>query len=370
MAAMSSSPPASFKFTAYEKIAESLDAWLGDDEAAYRALHRVPWIVTEKIHGANFCLITDGAAIRCAKRKALLEPDEDFFGHRAVLERNTPAVLRLFELARQRFPGLTRVFLYGELFGGRYPHPDVAPDPSVQPVQTGCWYSPTIELCLFDLAITRESAPGVSESESESERTYVDYDEAARLFDDVGLLYAKPLFRGSYEDASQYPLGFDSTIPAALGLPPLPPGNKAEGVVLKPAHGVSVPRRRGLIRPVIKRKITEFAEDERYHAAEKWAARPAVGFETGALEALKYETSALVNENRLFAAVSKVGRALPGDAARLAEIVALVIEDLHAEIKARHAVEARSLTPSEAAELDRFIAGEARALVELYLGVP
>lgn len=363
---MSSPPSASFKFTAYEKIAESLDAWLGDDEAAYRALHRVPWIVTEKIHGANFCLITDGTSIHAAKRKALLEADEDFFGHRAVLDRKAPAVLRLFGLARERFPGLTRVFLYGELFGGRYPHPDVAPDPAVQPVQTGCWYSPTIELCLFDLAIMRENASGAGEGE----RTYVDYDEAARLFDAVGLLYTKPLFRGSYEEASQYPLGFDSTIPAALGLPPLPPGNKAEGVVLKPAHGVSVPRRPGLIRPVIKRKIAEFAEDERYHAAEKWAARPAVGFETGALEALKYEASALVNENRLYAAVSKVGRVEPGDAARLAEVVGLVIEDLQTEVKARHADQARSLAPFEAAELDRFIAGEARALVELYLGVP
>jgi Rnl2 family RNA ligase len=365
LAAMSLRSPASLRFIPYEKIAESLDAWLGDDEAAYRALHRVPWIVTEKIHGANFCVIADADSIRCAKRKALLPPDEDFFGHRTVIERIRPAIRRVFELARDRSPGLTRVFLYGELFGGGYPHPDVTSDPSVQPVQTGCWYSPTIELCLFDLAT--ESA---SDRDDGGERAYVDYDEAARLFDEAGLLYAKPLFRGSYEDASQYPLGFDSTLPAALGLPPLPPGNKAEGVVIKPAHGVSVPRRPGLIRPVIKRKIAEFAEDERFHAAEKWSARRFMGSGAGALESMKFEVSALVNENRLHAAVSKVGRVEPGDAARVAEILALVIEDLHTEIMARHGGSARSLTPAEAAELNRFMAGEARALVELYLGAP
>ena len=44
----------------YEKIADTLDAWLGDDEAAYRALRGATWIATEKIHGANFCLVTDG----------------------------------------------------------------------------------------------------------------------------------------------------------------------------------------------------------------------------------------------------------------------------------------------------------------------
>jgi hypothetical protein len=37
---------------------------------------------------------------------------------------------------------------------------------------------------------------------------------------------------------------------------------------------------------------------------------------------------------------------------------------------ARHGGSARSLTPAEAAELNRFMAGEARALVELYLGAP
>src|SRR5262245_4607288 len=136
---------APWPFPAYEKIAESLERFLGGDEPAYRAVARVEWIVTEKIHGANLCFVTDGTEIRVAKRKAFLDPDEDFFGHRAVLERKRKHLLHLASLVRETHPGALRVFLYGELFGGAYPHPDVAPDPAALPIQTGCSYCPSIE---------------------------------------------------------------------------------------------------------------------------------------------------------------------------------------------------------------------------------
>jgi Rnl2 family RNA ligase len=342
-------------FEGYERIGERLEAWVGDDEAAYRALARVPWIVTEKIHGANFCLVTDGAVLRCAKRKAYLDPDEDFFGHRAVLDRNAGAILDLGAQVRKDHPGVAWVFVYGELFGGAYPHPDVPPDPSVQPVQTGVHYAPTIELCAFDLGVLRD---GYGET-----RRYIDYDEAAERLRAAGLLHAEPLFRGSYEEAIAYPLGFESTIPAALGLPPLPPGNKAEGVVVKPVREAVLPQGKGAIRPVVKKKIAEFAEDERFHRAEKWAV-PLQNF-AAALEILKVEVSARVTENRLNAAVSKVGRAW--DVTRHEQVAELIVQDLRTELRERHGDHLRALTTTEAAELSRFIEGEARALVDLYL---
>lgn len=350
--------PADWPFFPYEKIAESLAGWLGDDEPAYRALRGVPWIATEKIHGANFCVVTDGAQVRCAKRKAYLDPDEDFFGHRALLERLGPRVLTAAAGVLARDPRVELVFIYGELFGGGYPHAEVGADPAVQPVQTGCWYSPTIELCAFDLGVLRER-----------ERAYVDHDEAARVFAEAGIFHAEPLARGSYEEMMSLPIGFESTIPAALGLPPLPPGNKGEGVVVKPVRAVSVPRRAGSIRPVIKRKIPEFAEDARFHEAEKWAARPAPADGAVALEVLRYEVSALVTETRLAAAVSKVGRVAPGDAARAAEVLTLIVEDLYAELAAREPARLAGLSPREAIALRTWIADEAGALVELHLGV-
>jgi len=356
MTSPSSDPP----FSPYEKIAESLAAALGDDEAAHRAASRAEWIVTEKIHGANFCFVTDGDEVRCAKRKTLLADDEDFFGHRALQTRLAPAVRDVLTRAKARDPNASRVFVYGELFGGGYPHPDVSPVPGVEPVQTGCWYAPGIEFCAFDVGFVRAG---------ESERVYLDQDEAREACETAGLLFARPLFRGRYEDAFAFPIGFETTIPARLGLPSLGPTNKAEGVVLKPARALVIPRRAGVLRPVVKRKIPEFAEDERFHEAEKWGASGSPRAPSASpLEWLLHEASSLVNENRLNAAVSKVGPTRPGDTARLREVLALVREDLDAELAARHGEVLRGLSPAESRALAAHIDGEARALVELYLG--
>jgi len=347
-----------FPFPSYEKIAESLAAWLGDDEAAFRASTRTEWIVTEKIHGANFCFVTNGDVVRCAKRKAFLTDDEDFFDHRPLAARLTPAILDVFVSARSEEPRVGLVYVYGELFGGAYPHPDVAPALGVSPVQTGVWYAPTIEFSAFDVGVVHEGG---------RERSYLDQDSASRLCAGAGVRYARPLFRGSYEDACALPLGFETTIPAFLGLPSLGPSNRAEGVVLKPARAIVVPRRDAVIRPVIKRKIPEFAEDVRFHEAEKWPAPRAPGG-AATLSWLEHEGSALVNENRLHAAVSKLGRAGPDDAAKLAEIVELVRDDVASELRLRFGAELATLAPNDARALDRFVAGEAGALVELYLG--
>jgi Rnl2 family RNA ligase len=343
-------------YPSYEKIAESLAAWLGDDDAAFRASSRVEWIVTEKIHGANFCLATDGASIRCAKRKGWLPEGEDFFGHTGLLGRLGGPVKDVFRRVKSDDPAVEVVLVYGELFGGGYPHPAVEPVPGVQPVQTGCWYAPGIELCAFDVGVVCAGEQG---------RSYLDQDDAARVCGEARIPYARPLFRGGYEDALAYPIGFETTIPALLGLPSLGPSNKAEGVVLKPAGSIAVPRRSVRIRPVIKRKIPEMAEDERYHGAERWRDRPAAP--APLLEWLRQEASILVNENRLASAVSKVGRPGAGDHAKLAEVLALVKEDVELDLAARHGPSVEALSPEDAAALARFIDGEARALVELFL---
>ena len=355
--------PAAWPFVPYEKIAESLEGWLGEDEAAYRALRNVPWVATEKIHGANFCVVSNGAEVRAARRKAYLAPDEDFFGHRPLLERLAPRVIRAAARVLEKDARVAFVFVHGELFGGHYPHPKVRAEPEVQAVQTGCWYSPKIEFCAFDLGVMHQG---------KSERVYLDHDEATRVFEETGIFHAKPYARGGYEELIQVPLGFESTLPAALGLPPLPQGNKAEGLVLKPSRAVSIPRREGVVRPVIKRKIAEFAEDARYHGATKWVAPPAPRVAVsgaGALEWLRHEVSALLTGTRLAAAVSKVGRVRPGDTARAGEVMALLLEDIDAELSARAPALVQGLSPGDAKALRTHIADEARALIEIHLDV-
>jgi Rnl2 family RNA ligase len=341
-------------FTGYEKIAESPEEW-HIDEAAYRLLAKEPWVVTEKIHGANFCFLTDGQIVLCANRKHILSSTDDFFHYQIVLEKLQQKVLRAFLAAKKRFPQISQLFLYGELYGGYYPHPDVRPDPSVQPVQTGIWYAPSIEFCAFDLAL-EAAAPGAP-------RSYVDYDIAMSIFEEVGIFYATPLFTGSYQEALAYPLGFDSTIPRRLGLPPLAEPNKAEGVVIKPLKTLLVESSKGAIRPILKKKIPEFAEDKRFSQAEKWATPPP-GALPGNLDLLIWEAFNLVTENRLHSVLSKVGALHTGDGRREQYVFRLFVEDVLERLEATQSEALAVLRNDERLRLMDALHGEVRMLLK------
>lgn len=112
-----------------------------------------PWVATEKVHGANFVVGVAGDDVRFGKRKAWLARDAAFFGWQLIaaeLEERVRAVARAV--------GAVHVVCYGELFGGGYPHPDVAEVPGLAPVQTGIWYAPDLRWALFDLLVATTTA--------------------------------------------------------------------------------------------------------------------------------------------------------------------------------------------------------------------
>jgi Rnl2 family RNA ligase len=337
------------RFTGYQKMTDTPDAWRLD-AAAHRRLARARWVVTEKIHGANFCFVVDGREVRGANRRELLAEGDPFFGWQAVRDRLRPALLAAFAEVRALTPGLRRLFVFGELFGGGYPHPDVAPVPGVQPVQTGVWYAPGIEFCAFDMAAERDGASG---------RAYLAYETVMRVAESVGLPCAAPLLVGSYTDAMNLPLGFDSRVPARLNLPGLPPGtNKAEGVVVKPLRELTLGTPAGPIRPILKRKIPEFAEDDRYSGAMKW--EPSTD-SAARVERLRWEVAARLNANRLAAAVSKVGyRERRRDPSRASLLFALLVAEVLDEVAA---AEPDPLTAAERDALRAHAADGTRALL-------
>ena len=343
-------------FTSYEKIAEAPDQWQLD-EAGYRLLEKTSWVVTEKIHGANFCFISDGQSIVCANRKAILADNEDFFHYQVLLERRRTTIERVFFLTRARYPHLERVFVYGELFGGTYPHPNVRPDSAVQPVQTGIYYAPTIEFCAFDIAIECAS--------SEPAHNYLDYDQAITIFKEAGLLYAIPLFIGSYGEALAYPVGFASTIPALLGLPPLAAENKAEGIVIKPQKTLYIATNKGSIRPILKKKIPEFAEDKRFAQAQKWSPSH-TEYTQNALEQLKWEVFNLMTQNRLHSAISKVGAISRREKRKTSRVFNVLVEDVLDQLAINQGTLLTTLSEHERAELITYIQTEARTLLKAY----
>lgn len=301
------------KNSEYEKMPKSLKG-LDLSEKALQDLNKLKWVVTEKVHGANFSFVYEDHQLLFAKRKAYLQWTDDFFGFQVVVAEMEEKIIRLFEQLKQDIPA-QRYILYGELFGGKYPHPDVAPDPHVQAIQTGVYYSPVVRFCAFDIAT--ETAGGV--------KSYVDYDTAVAYFERFGIFYAKVLFAGKWNEALNFDTRINSGIPAQLQLPELT-SNLIEGVVIKPLHHSALTTLE--IRPVIKLKNPEFDEEQKFHEAEKWSFIPDVTSRSEQLSFLVEEMARYVTKNRLDSVLSKTGGFDAGNQQRLEEIRMEFLEDV------------------------------------------
>ncbi|MCB9753912.1 MAG: hypothetical protein H6713_28550 [Myxococcales bacterium] len=351
-----------FAFLGYEKIVESPEAWkLDAGELRRISRKQVRWAVTEKIHGANFCVLCDESGLRVAKRKALLAPGEPFFGYERPLARLEPRVFALLHRLRAEDPEVTRVYVYGELFGGLYPHPEVPPPLGVEPIQTGVYYTPDIEFCAFDVAVSR--------GEDEA-REYLGFGRALELLRSLDILCAEPLRVCSLTEACAYPVDFETRMPARLGLPALPnhAANLAEGVVIRPMEALTVQTRKGPGRPLLKRKPARFSEDARYHQVQRWTNNAPVVAEFGTSAArLCGIAHALLLPTRLDAAISKVGRLSGGGARaarRRAEVQRLLRDEVLEELEAEADALLRSLTPEARGALVGAIEARVRELIE------
>lgn len=253
-----------------------------------------PWLALEKIHGAHFVVGVDGDRVYFGKRKAWLADDEVFFGWQ-LLRRSLDDAARVIA----RVVGADVVVVYGELFGGCYPHPDVDAVPGAQPVQTGVWYCPDVRFAAFDLLV---------------DDVFLGHDDVVAACAAAGVMTPPVLRRGSRSDVERTPVRFTTRVPHLLGLPMLD-DNAAEGVVLKPAGPGDASSR-----ALRKRKIDAFAE-EKYDEA--------LPFDAGqrlSLDELRRVMRGLVNGPRVASARSKVGEA--GDVA--AEVVVDVVADVAA----------------------------------------
>jgi Rnl2 family RNA ligase len=320
-------------FSSYEKIDEGF-LGRGLTQEHYRLIQKTDWVVTEKIHGANFCVILDSQQLRYAKRKEILSEEDDFFGYQAVVRPLEPGFREVQQwLHAESFASVQdTILLYGELCGGGYPHPEVEPDPLVDLIQSGIYYSPNVEFCVFDIAIHTP----------ELNKTYLDYSIVSDVCTKAGLLYTHALFIGNYDEALHFDIRFESTLPAMLGLPRLPFPNLAEGVVIKPARELRLTTAKESFRPLLKHKIREFSEVQ-FHQSEKWNA-----FEPkGKVTRLIRDVLRLVNQNRLTNAASKVGRIRAGDVQKIAQVKRYFQEDMEHEIQQQFAKALTKLTHAE-----------------------
>jgi hypothetical protein len=137
-----------------------------------------------------------------------------------------PSLRSLARSAHRALGGTGEIWLYGELFGGHYPHPAVTPVAGLVPVQTGIWYAPDLQFAVFDIVQAVDAA----------EPSFLDHDRVQEIASGAGFRTAPVLARGRFADLDCLPVRFSTRVPELLGLPAIS-ANDAEGYVLKPAAG-------------------------------------------------------------------------------------------------------------------------------------
>jgi len=191
------------------------------------------------------------------------------------------------------------------------------------------------------------------------------------------------LFIGKQEEALAYNNRFESTIAKRLGYPSLKPlgiTNLAEGVVIKPMKEIAIrksEKAKTESRAIIKNKIPEFSEDRRFHQAEKWDASSSANINnkqsssssSNVVEMLSYEAMALVSEQRLHNAISKIGRVTKADKERLRALFVLYVDDVRDQIRLDYEEEWSQLSQNEQEAVIQTIKREAEVLFRDHFGL-
>ncbi|WP_194304382.1 MULTISPECIES: RNA ligase family protein [Chryseobacterium] len=301
------------EFSGYEKMPNNLKK-LGLSESDFSKMEKLKWVVTEKVHGANFSFVYENGSLKFAKRKEYLNWSDDFFGFQLVVSKLENNILRLFEKLSSDIAA-EKYIIYGELFGGKYPHPEVEPVKDVHAIQTGVYYNPDIEFCAFDIAI---------ETCGSDSKYYLDYESSVAYFNEFEIFHAKPLLIGKFNEATNFNIRINSAVPKEFNLPELN-DNLIEGVVIKPFNQLD---NNDFQRPIIKLKNPEFDEEEKFHEAEKWSFIPNVSSKTEELSFIVDELRNYVTQNRLKSAVSKIGTLDLNNQSRVSEIKKEFLEDV------------------------------------------
>ena len=248
------------------------------------------YVVQEKVHGANTSFLCDGETLRFAKRTSMLEEGEQFYDYPELLERYRDRVLKLFGDIKAKYPEVTHISVFGEMFGGLYPHDGVKTKQKVSLIQRGVCYTPDHEFYGFDIYLFTEAGG-----------RFLPVDEVNEIFETNGFFYAKTLFRGTLTECLKQPNAFQSKIAEWLGLPAIE-DNICEGIVIRPVTPMYL---RNGSRVLIKSKNERFAERKSAKRRTKLFVEPVPYSDE--LKALIVEGETYVTENRLANVVSHIG---------------------------------------------------------------
>lgn len=270
--------------------------------------------VQEKVHGANMGIYCDGQFVEFASRNHMLDDDESFYSLDNITEELAINTFNLWHIIKkdEMAEFVTGFVIYGELFGGGYPHPNV-PKRNVSMVQKGVNYSPDVHFIAFDLYVTLDTP----EDGEHGNMLRVSF--ANKLFDKVGFLRSPSLMMGTLDECLAYSNEFQTTIPTILQLPPLE-NNICEGVVIKPEIPCYLPNGS---RVLIKNKNAIFAERTKAKHKEYKPAEPlSPEIQEWVDLSLEY-----INDNRYNNVTSKIGEIDYSDNSNIGRLIPALVSD-------------------------------------------
>ena len=306
------------------------------------------FVVQEKVHGSNCSFLCDGQQIQFAKRTAIVAEDEDFYQWKELAERYRERIFKVYGMIKECFSDLQSIIVYGEMFGGAYPHKDVKRIGAMSAIQKGVYYCPAHDFYGFDIYVY-----------TPDEAFYLDVDATNHIFAETGFLYAETLFEGTLDECLAYPNAFPSTLYKHFGLPEIE-DNICEGVVIRPKEPLYIPNG---ARIIIKSKNARFAEKKGVKHAPK--VPKAVPDEVAELLTL---AEAYFTAPRLDNVKSHIGEvSFPKDLGRVSGLLAKdVLEDFLKE----HAEDYNNLAKQEQKTLNGLLNKRAIDFIKNLIGMP
>jgi Rnl2 family RNA ligase len=307
------------------------------------------YMVSEKIHGSNLSFLTNGKEVEVAKRSSKINMAEDgtcnFFNAHKVLGKYAEEIKIIFSRIKHDHPETDYIQVYGELFGGHYPHPEVERDRAATKVQNGVWYHPSNEFVVFDIV----------RGEGEK-RCYLDEHEFGWAIKDLELNRAPKLLVGTLDECLAHSDEFESLVPALYGLPAIE-NNICEGIVIKPIKPKNLPSGQRII---IKKKNDKFKETQKTKKVKRAEETSEQLHE--AMEAV----TAYITSNRLNSVLSKLGEitSMSQFGMVLKEMNIDVIEDFKKDNGEMY----EKLDGKEQKRLNKFIGSNNQPIVKEWMG--
>ena len=324
------------RFKKYSEIENSYRKKFIDIVVAEK-LDNGEFVVQEKAHGANLSFWYDGKNLKSAKRSGFIK--DNFYDYKPVEGKNRERVKKLYAILKKEGCDFSELAVYGELIGGTYPHKYVEKDTSATRIQKGIFYTPHNEFYAIDAAIDGQ---------------LLDVDQFNQVMEKAGFLYAKTIFKGTFEECLKYSNSFPSQISVWLGLPELE-NNICEGVVIKPV----IPKfLSDTTRVILKNKNEKWAEKAKARDRPK---KPPMTLSAKG-EELFSEMGNLITENRLRNVLSKIGSVGQKEFGKL---IQLFSKDILDEFFKDHIEEYNGLEKKEQKQLTRKLSQKCAELIRL-----